>query len=152
MNQTELESMQQSANKYCLPDKKHLKVFLLLVITLCLFTIQCKKNSPVSATATYTGRLVINGPCSHYVIQVTKGNFDTTKYVAAWFDHDNDSTYSDVFTVANYCDFGIYALHQGDVFTFQLEPNVLPQTCPICLIFVYVPPLQNGVTNVKLVK
>lgn len=143
--------MQQSTYKNCLPAKTRLKVILLLLLAISLFTIECKKNSPVSA-ATYTGRLVINGPCSHYVIQLVKGNFDTTKLVTSWYDRDNDSTYSNVFTVSNYCNFGTYRLQQGDVFTFQLEPSVPPQTCPICLLFVSVPPIQNGVTNVQKIQ
>lgn len=76
---------------------------------------------------------------------------DSADLVASWFDGDNDTTYKNVFTVANYCTFGSYGLHKGDIISFQLEPNVGAQNCAICLIAVAVPPKANGVINVRKV-
>lgn len=126
-----------------------MKGLLFLFVTICLINIQCKKN--ITSAPVLTGKLIINGPCEHYAIQLIKGNIDTANIVASWFDQDNDSTYNNVFTVANYCTFGNNGLQKGDVFTFQIDQNIAPQTCPICLIFVAVPPKENAVINVQKV-
>lgn len=98
-----------------------------------------------------TGKLIINGPCEHYVIQLQKGTIDTANIELSWYDSDNDTTYNNVFTVANYCSFGNYGLQKGDVFTFKIDPDSPAQECPICQIFVATPTKQNAVINVQKV-
>jgi hypothetical protein len=126
--------------------KKNMKLFSLL-FAICMLSIQCKKSTLTSPVL--TGKLIVNGPCLHYAIQLEKGNIDTANIVASWYNGGNDSTYTNVFTVSNYCTFGNYGLQKGDVFTFQIDPNTTVQTCPICLILVAVPPKENAVINVS---
>ena len=123
-----------------------MKLLLILLTLICLCNIHCKKDTP--AGTDYTGKLIVNGACDHYVIQVTTGNIDMANIVASWFDTDNDSTYNNVFAVGNYCSFGVNGLQKGDVFTFMIDPDEMVQTCPICAIAVAVPPKQNAVINV----
>jgi hypothetical protein len=123
-----------------------MKLLLILLPVICLCNVHCKKDTPTDTA--YTGKLIVNGACDHYVIQVTSGNIDTANIVASWVDTDNDSTYNNVFAVANYCSFGVNGLQKGDVFTFTIDPNEMTQTCPICAIAVAVPPKQNAVINV----
>ena len=120
---------------------------LFLFSTLCC--VQCKKATVGGEVL--TGKLIINGPCEHYVIQLQKGTVDTTHIELSWHDSDNDSTYNNVFTVANSCSFGNYGLQKGDVFTFEINPNVPAEYCAICQIYVATPTKQNAVTNVKKV-
>lgn len=126
-----------------------MKTFLSLFLLASLFCVQCKKvplPSPV-----LTGKLIINGPCGHYVIRLQKGTIDTANIESTWYDRDNDSTYSNVFTVANLCTFGNYGLKKGDVFTFEIDPNPPVQKCEICQIAVATPPKGNAVINIQKV-
>lgn len=124
-----------------------MKTFLILFLFSALCCVACQKT--IITRPVLTGKLIINGPCEHYVIQLEKGIIDTANIESSWFDSGNDSTYSNVFTVANYCSFGNYGLQKGDVFTFQIDPNSPPQECPICQIFVATPPKQNAVINLE---
>ena len=122
---------------------------LLILSVICLSNIHCKKDTPVDTV--YTGKLIVNGPCDHYAVEVTSGNIDTALLVASWLDTDNDTTYTNAFAVANFCTFGASVLQKGDVFTFTIDPKPMVQTCPICGIAVAVPPKQIAVINVHKV-
>ena len=128
-----------------------MKLILTGLVLLCFFNIHCSKETAAGGPR-FTGELVKNGPCSHYVIQLISGNMDSTDLVASWYDRDRDTTYKNVFTVANYCTFGDYGLHQGDIISFQLQPIVPAQNCAICLIAVAVPAKANAIINVQKVK
>lgn len=126
-----------------------MKTFFILFLFSTLCCVQCKKA--ILPSSVLTGKLIINGPCEHYVIQLQKGKIDTSNIESSWYDSDNDSTYSNVFTVANYCSFGSFGLQKGDVFTFQIDNNQPPQECPICQIFVATPSKENTVINAQKV-
>ncbi|MEO6838080.1 MAG: hypothetical protein ABI185_06805, partial [Ginsengibacter sp.] len=104
-----------------------MKTLLILFLFSALCGIQCKKTAPTGEVL--AGKLIINGPCTHYVIQLQKGTIDTANIESTWYDSFNDSTYTNVFTVDNLCTFGNYGLQKGDVFTFQIDPNPPAQTC-----------------------
>lgn len=122
-------------------------VFLILIILTSLLCLQCKKN--IHSGDLLTGKLIINGPCEHYVVQLMKGTIDTANIASSWYDSDNDSTYTNVFTVANFCTFGNNGLHKGDIFTFQIDTNSPPQYCPACQIYVATPSKHNALISVK---
>jgi hypothetical protein len=119
---------------------------LLIFSVICLCNIHCKKDS--NTDTVYTGRLIVNGACEHYAIELTGGDIDTALIVKSWLNTDNDTTYTNAFAVANYCTFGAIGLQKGDVFTFTIDPNPMAQTCPICATAVAVPPKQLAVINV----
>jgi hypothetical protein len=122
---------------------------LLILSVICICNVHCKKDTPVDTV--YTGKLIVDGPCDHYAVEVTSGDIDTALIVSSWLDKDNDTTYTDAFAVANFCTFGATLLQKGDVFTFTIDPNPMVQTCPICGIAVAVPPKQIAVINVHKV-
>ncbi len=126
-----------------------MKPFFILLLLTSLFCVECKKVTLTRPLL--TGRLIITGPCEHYVVQLLKGSIDTANIESSWFDSSNDSTYTNVFTVANFCSFGNFGLQKGDVFTFEIDSASLPQYCPICMIYVSTPPKQNTVINVQKV-
>ena len=129
--------------------KSYMKLLLIFSV-ICLCNIHCKKDSH-SGDTVYTGRLIVNGPCEHYAIELTGGNMDTSLIVKSWLDTDNDTTYTNAFAVANYCTFGANGLQKGDVFTFTINPEPMAQTCPICATAVAVPQKQIAVINVHKV-
>lgn len=126
-----------------------MKTLFILFLFSALCCVQCKKT--ILSGKVLTGKLIINGPCEHYVIQLQKGTIDTANIESSWYDPSNDTTYQNVFTVANYCSFGNYGLQKGDVFTFEIDPDSPAQECPICYIFVATPSKQNAVINVQKV-
>ena len=93
------------------------------------------------------GKLVVNGACDNYAVQLISGNIDPTKIVASW--PDGDTTYTNVFSVNNRCDFGGYGLKLGDKFSFLLNDTVIVQNCMVCDIYVNVPNIYNTVTGVQ---
>ncbi|HVZ55482.1 MAG TPA: hypothetical protein VG870_02390 [Chitinophagaceae bacterium] len=127
-----------------------MKGLLGILCVASVLNFQCKKSPPGGPV--FTGRLIVNGPCDHYAIQLIRGSLDTARVEAVWHDPDNDSTYTQAFSVFNYCTFGSLGLARGDTFTFQLDPHPLAQTCPICQIAVAVPTKQNAVINVQKIK
>ncbi|MEO8820796.1 MAG: hypothetical protein ABI374_08150 [Ginsengibacter sp.] len=127
-----------------------MKTFLILFLFTSLCCVQCKKATFTGEKL--TGKLIINGACDHYVIQLQKGKIDTANIESSWLDQSNDKTYTNVFTVANACSFGNYGLQQGDVFTFQIASNLPSETCSVCQIFVATPRKQNTIINVQKVQ
>jgi hypothetical protein len=101
---------------------------------------------------TLTGKLVIEKPCANFVIQVLEGSIDPGKLDPLWKDSVNDSTYINVFTVANRCSFpGNFA--EGDTLTFQLGDDGAPRPlCDLCYVFYPTPPVSNSVRNVQKLK
>jgi hypothetical protein len=97
---------------------------------------------------TLKGKLVLNRACSNFVIQVLEGNIEPSKIDALWKDTVNDSTYINVFAVANRCTFPS-GLAEGDTIIFALDPNPQPQTCAICQIYYPTPPVMNTVMDVQ---
>jgi hypothetical protein len=114
--------------------------------------IHCSHKSspgPISTGATFTGALVINALCDNFTIQVLSGPIDSIKLVKSWKNPNNDSVYTNVFSVLNRCSFGLNGLAQGDLFTFTI-PSVPPvETCAVCEIYYPTPPVSNPVILVS---
>lgn len=121
--------------------------FLLLLLLTCSFT--CRRET---LGTSLTGKLVIDAACSHYVVQLIQGSTDSTKVVDTWKNTANDSVYNHVFTVANVCNFGAMGLSQGDIFTFEIDPEMPMEDCAVCLIFYPTPPVAHAVKNIQKVK
>jgi hypothetical protein len=123
-----------------------IRVFLTLAL-IAVMLVQCTKNT--SGGQVLTGRLIVNGPCEHFAVQLLSGTMDTTMYVSSWHDIDNDSTYANAFYIKNYCTFAAIRLQVGDSISFQIDPHPITQTCPICFIGVSVPPKGAYINNVQ---
>jgi len=93
------------------------------------------------------GKLVTNGACANYVVQLISGKIDSSKIAASWYN--GDTTYTNVFSVSNRCDFGGNGLKAGDKFSFLLNDTVIVQNCMVCDIYVNVPNVYNTVSGVQ---
>ena len=124
---------------------------LFLAIVVCgLLCVGCSKTNPPEIL--YAGKLIVNGPCGNYAVELLKGQIDTSQIVASWHDPENDSTYSNAFAVINNCTFGSNGLRSGDVFTFHIDTRPPAQTCAICMILVPVPSKRLAVKDVQKTK
>lgn len=110
-----------------------LPVFLLL---LALTGTHCHRTQMNSSTSTLKGKLVVDGPCGFYAIQVLSGNIDPSRIQRTWKYEfgQTDTIYSNVFRASNICVFGGYGLSKNDTFTFRLTDSVEVQNCMICEI------------------
>ncbi|MHA4809635.1 hypothetical protein ACX0G9_16095 [Flavitalea flava] len=123
-----------------------LPILLLLVLT-CSFT--CR---PERLGTSLTGKLVIDATCSHFVVQLLQGSTDSTKVVDNWKNTANDSIYTHVFTVANVCNFGATGLVRGDIFTFEIDPEMPMEDCAVCLIYYPTPEVVHSIKHIQKVK
>lgn len=101
-----------------------------------------------------TGKLVVAGPCGQYVIQVLKGDLDSSRIQKMYLDSGffgKGERYSNVFTVRNVCDFAGYHLSKNDIFTFVLKDTLPDQNCAVCLIYYPVPTITNTVQQVQVI-
>jgi hypothetical protein len=99
--------------------------------------------------ATLTGKLVINGPCGNYAVQIISGRYDRSKVLPTWKDTLHNITYTNVFSVANRCTFGEYGVQKDQLFTFLMNDSVIVQDCAVCEIYVALPPVYNMVNGVR---
>jgi len=119
---------------------------------LFIYSFQCRRDDTPPPGNTLKGKLVLNGACGNYVIQVLEGTIDPGKIVASWKNPQTDSVFTNVFTAGNSCNFEGNNLVQDDIFTFQLDATPPPQNCAHCLIYVPTPPVSNAIKNVQKVK
>jgi hypothetical protein len=106
------------------------------------------------APSSLTGKLVIDGPCGNYVIQVLQGNPPRGRVAASWKDTLSNMVYTNVFTVSNRCHFPDpgTTLSKGDVFTFEWDGNPPANNCMTCQIYVPTPAVENAVKNIQKIK
>ena len=126
---------------------------VLLLTALLLFAgigFNCHHDKVSLQPTPLTGKLVLNGPCGQYVVQVLSGNIDSARIVKSW-TIPGDTNYSNVFAVSNSCTFGEYKLSRNDVFTFALNDTSYVQTCMLCMIYSPTPGISNIVSHVQLV-
>ena len=119
----------------------------LLLILLSVSFSTCHPGEQVSLV--FKGKLVIKAACAHYVIQVLDAQFPKSKLMASWKDDTTDSTYTNVFKVANLCSFPSDRVSQGDTIIFALDNNPPPMNCMICTIAYPTPPVSNSVNQVQ---
>ncbi len=107
-------------------------------------TVCCAYDCNKSKSGKLKGKLVIKELCSHYVVAIIEGNADTSMVANQWRDDKRQTTYDNVFTVSNRCDFPAN-LNEGDVFEFTFDPNPSPQNCMVCMAFYPTPPKSSAV-------
>ena len=127
---------------------------ILILVALLLFAgtgFNCRRSK--MSPSPLTGKLVVNGPCGFYVVQVLSGNVDSSRLAKSWKYTTGDTTFSNVFLVNDPCRFDGYGLSKNDEFTFQMNDSVFVQNCMLCMIaWPPTPGVSNTVSNVQLVK
>ena len=128
-------------------------IFFLVVLLFAGAGFNCKPSKISPPPSLLTGKLVVNGPCGFYVVQVLSGNIDSARLAKSWKYTTGDTTFSNVFMVNDRCTFGGYGLSKNDEFTFEITDTVIVQDCMLCLIaYPPTPAVSNTVTHVQLVK
>ncbi|HSC38749.1 MAG TPA: hypothetical protein VLD19_12790 [Chitinophagaceae bacterium] len=127
-------------------------VLPVLLGALLIYSFQCRRDDMDHPGNVLKGKLLFNGFCGQYTIQLLEGYIPPEKIVASWKFPYSDSVYPNVFAVANACTFGGNHLQQGDVFTFELDTPVPPQNCALCLAYFPTPPISNAVKDVQKLK
>ncbi len=107
-----------------------------IVLSLLFLTLlSCKKTKETDNlcnTNLYTGKLVLQGICLNYVIEVMDANFNQDLIVKTWTN--NNIVYNNVFALASICDFPEH-IKEGDTFRFRVRTDPIEQTCAVCLAF-----------------
>ncbi len=107
--------------------KKVLLSFFSIFLMGCL-----KDNSSIDAcdSTTYTGKLVLQGICMNYVIEVVSGNLSESLYEKTWTNPMSGEIYNNVFRLGSVCSFP-ESIQEGDTFTFALNGNIRG-SCAVC--------------------
>lgn len=128
-------------------------VFFLVVLLFAGAGFNCRPSKVSPQPVLLTGKLVVNGPCGFYAVQVLSGNVDSSRLVKSWKYTSGDTTFSNVFMVSDACTFGGYGLSKNDEFTFEMNDTTIVQNCMLCMIaWPPTPAISNTVSKVQLVK
>lgn len=97
------------------------------------------------------GKLVLAAGCGNYVIQLLHGKLPPDRINTTWKDPLTDSVYTNVFTVANACDFNASKLVLGDIIRFRVDNSgpVPVQNCVFCTWYRPAPPANNIVLDAR---
>ncbi len=119
--------------------------FLSLIFFLTISAENCNKKEKNSDI--FKGRLEIKAICMNYTIKLTEGNIDTSKIVGAWTDETTKRSYSNVFALANPCNFPD-SIKQGDEFYFMID-TAETKPCIVCMAYYQVP---GKILPIKIIK
>ena len=111
---------------------------LFFLANIFLVTISAENcNKKEKSSEVFKGKLEIKAICMNYTVRLTEGNIDTSKIVSNWTDETTKKTYSNVFALANPCNFPD-SIKQGDEFYFMIDTaNTKP--CMVCMAYYPVP-------------
>ena len=126
---------------------KRVPTVILLTVIVSIATVGASCHREHLSPERIVGKLVINGACGNYVIQVISGKIAPSRYLASW--SNGDTTYTNVFTVRDRCHFGQNGVKQNQKFSFLLSDTAVVQTCMVCDIYVAVPNVSNWITDVQ---
>jgi hypothetical protein len=106
---------------------------LLLTVALAIILLSAGECGQKASANKYKGRFEIKGICSNYTIGLIEGNMDTSMIVSSWTDENTGIKYSNVFALANPCEFPP-TLNQGDEFYFIID-TAKPKECMVCMAY-----------------
>ena len=109
---------------------------LTAILLLSLSAKNCTEKKKESSL--YKGKLEIKALCMNYTIRLIEGDLDTSKIAAKWTDETTGKTYTNVFGLANHCDFPA-TIKQGDEFYFSID-TVKEKNCAVCMAYYPTPP------------
>ena len=139
-----------------MPSNKSFNVFLIL-----LLLIACGNDDDVEQDKIYTGKLVIQGVCMHYVIQVNDTDFPQELIEKNWTDEASGIEYENVFalrgngdTSESVCDFP-ENIKEGDSFQFmignkkRIKLTSFLNDCAVCDAYSQAPKKYLSITVIK---
>lgn len=97
-----------------------MKYFFTLFI---LLNILCNKADQ-SVVEIFKGKLVLQGICMNYVIQIVEGSVNPILYEQSWVNPLTNTTYKNVFGLASTCTFPSN-IKEGDEFYFTIPKTQL---------------------------
>ena len=113
---------------------------LLILSSVFLLTVsaeQCNGKKKTGA-GVYKAKLETKGLCMNYTLRLLEGDIDFSTIDASWTDESTGKTHTNVFGLANPCDFPT-TIEQGDDFYFTVE-SPAKQDCAVCMAFYPTPP------------
>ena len=116
---------------------------IILVTLLVLYS--CSKSEEPSVS--YIGKLVKQGICMNYVIEVINPNFQSKHIEEIWIDEFSKIEYNNVFTLESVCDFPD-EIKEGDSFRFIIGNNNT-NFCAVCEAYTPVPNKRLKITVVN---
>ena len=102
-----------------------------------LLNILCNKADQ-PAVEIFKGKLVLQGICMNYVIQIVEGSVNPTLYEQSWVNPSTNTTYKNVFGLESICTFPSN-IKEGDEFYFTIPKNPVAQTCAQCKAYSPIP-------------
>ncbi len=90
-------------------------------------------GSKKNASQTYKARFEIDGICSNYTFKLLEGSLDKSLIEANWTDESTGKPYTDVFGLANPCNFP-QNVKKGDEFYFVLDTSK-QKDCAVCMAY-----------------
>ena len=115
-----------------------MKLFILLSAIAILTISESDCSSKKRTIGKYKARLEIKAICSNYTIKLLEGHIDTSKISAKWTDEMTNKSYTDVFALANPCNFPD-SIKQGTEFYFYIDTS-FKKECIKCLAYYPTPP------------
>lgn len=114
-----------------------------IAFILGLFLLGCTTDKNES----FSGKLVVQGVCMNYVIQVNDADFPQDLIEKRWTYESTQTQYENVFALKSVCDFP-ENIKEGDSFNFIID-NEKTNQCMVCLAYSPVPDKSVSLTVVQ---
>jgi hypothetical protein len=121
---------------YVCPMRKGIFLKLLIILS-------CNKDE-VDEVQFFSGKLVKQGICMNYVIQVNDIDFPQDMIEKKWTDEFSEIGYENVFALESVCDFP-ESIKEGSSFRFKIDADK-KNLCAVCLAFTPVPEKSVSIT------
>ena len=120
---------------YVCPMRKGIFLTLLVILS-------CNKDEMDEQF--FSGKLVKQGICMNYVIQVNDIDFPQDLIEKKWTDEFSEIEYENVFALESVCDFP-ESIKEGSFFRFKIDADK-KNLCAVCLAFTPVPEKSVSIT------
>ncbi len=101
-----------------------------ILILIFLLNFNCNKSDLIALNC-IKAKLVLQGLCMNYVIQIIEGNVDSSLFETIWINPITNVNYQNVFGLGSICTFPS-TIKEGDEFYFTISKEQVIQTCPQC--------------------
>ena len=114
---------------------------------LILLTILSCNKDEMDQVESFSAKLVKQGICMNYVIQVLDSDFDSYLLELNWTNEFSDISYNNVFALESVCDFPD-SIKEGDSFRFRIDREK-ENLCAVCLAYTAAPRKFVSITVIK---